>query len=209
MFEPLIKKTFAFFDGQNLYHSAREAFGYTYPNYDVLALANLICNIKGWQFEHARFYTGIPDEADNKRWHDFWSRKLLAISRQGITTYSRLLRYRNKRVSLPDGTKHTFLTGQEKGVDVRIALDVIRLAHQKAYDVALVFSEDQDFSEVAKEIRIIAKEQDRWIRIACAYPYSPTHKGHGISGTEGIPIDRISYDKCITTYPPDPIPRKS
>jgi len=40
--EPLIKRTVAFIDGQNLYHSARESFGYTYPNYDVVALSRAI-----------------------------------------------------------------------------------------------------------------------------------------------------------------------
>jgi len=37
--EPATKRTIAFIDGQNLYHSVREAFGYTYPNYDVQMLA--------------------------------------------------------------------------------------------------------------------------------------------------------------------------
>jgi hypothetical protein len=37
--EPATKRTIAFIDGQNLYHSVREAFGYTYPNYDVQTLA--------------------------------------------------------------------------------------------------------------------------------------------------------------------------
>ena len=37
--EPPIKRTVAFIDGQNLFHGAREAFGHTYPNYDVKALA--------------------------------------------------------------------------------------------------------------------------------------------------------------------------
>lgn len=36
--EPAIKRTVIFIDGQNLFRAAREAFGYTYPNYDVLAL---------------------------------------------------------------------------------------------------------------------------------------------------------------------------
>ena len=34
--EPPVKRTIAFFDGQNLYHAVRSAFGYTYPNYDAL-----------------------------------------------------------------------------------------------------------------------------------------------------------------------------
>jgi uncharacterized LabA/DUF88 family protein len=71
---------------------------------------------------------------------------------------------------LADGTTQTLLSGEEKGVDVRIALDVIRLAHQREYDVALIFSQDQDLSEVAEEIWVIAREQDRWIKVACAFP---------------------------------------
>ncbi|MDE2926223.1 MAG: hypothetical protein OXT71_07495 [Acidobacteriota bacterium] len=39
---------------------------------------------------------------------------------------------------LPEGTQHSFLTGEEKGIDVRIALDVIALAHRREYDVAAV-----------------------------------------------------------------------
>jgi len=92
------------------------------------------------------------------------------MGRQGVVVYSRPLRYRNRTVSLPDGTQHSFPTEEEKGIDVRIALDVISLAHRRAYDVALVMSQDQDLSEVADEIRTIAQEQQRWIKIACAFP---------------------------------------
>ncbi len=38
-----VKRAVVFVDGQNLFHAAREAFGYTYPNYDVSALAKQIC----------------------------------------------------------------------------------------------------------------------------------------------------------------------
>ena len=37
--EPLVKRAFVFIDGQNLHHSVRESFGYTHPNYDVVALS--------------------------------------------------------------------------------------------------------------------------------------------------------------------------
>jgi hypothetical protein len=58
--EPAAKRTVAFIDGQNLFHSAREAFGYTYPNYDVRALVERVCAGRDWQLAHTRFYTGIP-----------------------------------------------------------------------------------------------------------------------------------------------------
>jgi hypothetical protein len=37
--DPSVHWAIAFVDGQNLYHAAREAFGYTYPNYNVKTLA--------------------------------------------------------------------------------------------------------------------------------------------------------------------------
>ena len=122
------------------------------------------------------------------------------MGREGVVTYPRALRYRNQTVRLPDGREHTILVGQEKGIDIRVALDIVRLAHQRAYDVALIFSQDQDLSEVADEIRVVAKEQNRWIKLASAYPSSPTSRNtRGINGTDWIRIDRATYESCIDT----------
>jgi hypothetical protein len=55
----------AFIDGQNLFYSAKNAFGHMYPNYDVLALAASLCKARCWQLEQVRFYSGIPDAADD------------------------------------------------------------------------------------------------------------------------------------------------
>lgn len=198
MEKPLTKRAVAFFDGQNLYHAAKEAFGYTYPNYDVYALANAICSSKDWALSQVRFYTGMPDKFDDDFWHEFWTRKLAVMGRQGVHLFNRSLRYRNHKITLPDGSQHTFLVGEEKGIDVRIAIDIIRLAHAKAYDVALVFSQDQDLSEVAKEIRIISQEQNRWICISSAFPFSPTVKNkRGIDKTNWIRIEKKVYDACL------------
>ena len=86
------------------------------------------------------------------------------MSRAGVHTFSRPVRYRNKTVRLPNGSQHSFLHGEEKGIDVRIAVDTIGLAFRKEYDVALIFSQDQDLSEVADEIRVISRIQGRWIK---------------------------------------------
>lgn len=196
--EPAIKRAVAFIDGQNLFHHAREAFGYHYPNYDIQKLCDNISKAQTWNLTGIRFYTGVPDPSDDKFWNHFWVSKLAAMGRQGITVFSRSLRYRNKTVKLPNSTTYSFLHGEEKGIDVRIALDIIGMAFRNEYDVALVFSQDQDLSEVADEIRVIARKQNRWIRIACAYPLSPTTTNRrGINNTQWIPIDRATYDACL------------
>ena len=129
------------------------------------------------------------------------------MGRQGVHVFSRSLRYRNKTVQLPGGAAHTFLAGEEKGIDVRIVLDVITLAHRRRYDAAVIFSQDQDLSEVAEEVRAIAQEQNRWIKVACAFPFSPTTRNRrGINKTDWIRIDRTTYDACLDRrdYRPKP-----
>ena len=96
--EPLVKRAVAFIDGQNLYHAARESFGYTYPNFDVNALSLHICRSKGWELNQVRFYTGVPDKSDDSFWNYFWHHKLAMLGRQGVVTCSRSLRYRNQRI---------------------------------------------------------------------------------------------------------------
>lgn len=198
MQEPNIKRAVAFIDGQNLFHAAKEAFGYKYPNYDVLTLSLAVCRENNWELAQTRFYTGIPDKSDDEQWHGFWTNKLLSMARSGVVSFTRRLRYRNHAVKSPDGRDTAVLVGVEKGIDVRIALDIVRLAHKKEYDVALVFSQDQDLSEAADEIRSIAKEQDRWIKIASAFPLSPVCSNkRGINNTAWIKISRELYDRCI------------
>lgn len=46
--EPVVKRTIAFIDGQNLFYAVKKAFGYTYPNYDAKALAERIAAPRGW-----------------------------------------------------------------------------------------------------------------------------------------------------------------
>jgi len=128
--EPSPKRAIAFFDGQNLFHAARAAFGYSHPSFDPRSLAEAVCR------------------------------------------------------------------GQ--GVDVRLALDVVRLTHRRAYDVGLISSQDQDLSEAAEEVRVIAREQARWVKLASAFPSSPTARNtRGINKTDWIRVDRATYCACL------------
>jgi uncharacterized LabA/DUF88 family protein len=196
--EPQDKRAIAFVDGQNLFYAAKIAFGYSFPNYDPPALAGAICTARNWRLTETRFYTGVPSPEEDSRKHGFWTKKLAGMRMRGVVTYSRPLRYRNRVIPLPDGGARSFLVGQEKGIDVRIALDIVRLALGGQLDVALVFSQDQDLSEVADEVKQISIMQSRWIKVACAFPVSPTTTNkRGINGTDWIRIDRAMYDAAL------------
>ena len=181
-------RTIAFFDGQNLFHSAREAFetnlpgaiDYRYPNYDPLKLAERVCQDQGWKLTQVRFYTGVPPAPDWR--HDWWSRKLAALGKHPkVVTWSRETR-----------------NNQEKGVDVRIALDVVGLALDMVFDVALVFSQDQDIAEVRGDLIRTARRQGRWIRLASAFRVSSQAQNRrGLNGSDWIHLDRALYESCL------------
>ncbi len=142
--EPSVKRVHAFFDGQNLFYAAKNAFGYSWPNYDPLLLSRSVCQTMAWQFDKAWFYTGVPSPQDDPQKNHFWTAKLAQMGRVGVQTFSRHLKYRNQTVLLPEGGTTTVLVGNEKGVDVRLALDVVAAVRDNLCDVALIFSQDQD-----------------------------------------------------------------
>jgi uncharacterized LabA/DUF88 family protein len=194
--EPDLPRAVAFVDGQNLFNAAKEAFGYHFPNYDVVKLSQEVTSSQGWSLVQTRFYTGIPEAHDPR--HAFWANKLATLGRQGVVLFSRPLRYHVEETALPDGSVLRTRVPVEKGVDVRLALDLVRLAFANRFDVAVVFSQDQDYSEAAMEIRAISKAANRWIKVACAFPCSQwsTNK-RGIAYTDWIKIDRATYDRCL------------
>ncbi|MFO0932921.1 MAG: NYN domain-containing protein [Planctomycetota bacterium] len=196
--EPNVKRARVFVDGQNLFHHARELFGYTHPNYDVLKLAGQVTQKHGWRLDGVHFYTGVPEKADNAFWHVFWAKKLAAMGTQGIKIFARPLRYRMETVRLKNGGSVTAEVGREKGVDVRIAIDILRHVIEDTCDVVVVFSQDQDLSEVAKEIRVLSRLLGRWVKIASAFPFDKRALSlRGINDTDWIKITRAEYDQCL------------
>lgn len=104
MAESVGKRAMAFIDGQNLFNAAKEAFGYPYPNYDVLKLAQAVCDRQGWILSAVHFYTGMPDQTIDPGRHHFWAAKLAVMGTRGIQSFTRPLRYQNKVITLPNGS---------------------------------------------------------------------------------------------------------
>jgi uncharacterized LabA/DUF88 family protein len=187
---PHVKRVVAFFDCQNLFKASKALWGYSFPNFDPIKLASLITRKNQqelWKLKEIRLYTGIHNKKKNPEWNFFWNLKLSSHKRADtrVWYFTSPLRYANE---LP----------REKGVDVRIALDLVRMARKNEYDVALLFSQDNDFAEAAQEIRDIANEYCRWIKIVSAYPYESCHPNiHGVDKTDWAPISREEYDACI------------
>lgn len=185
-FEPDVKRAETFFDLQNLYLSAKSAWGIKYPNFDPVALSRLVVSrFPLWKLTGIHLYTGIHSSKKNVFWHSFWTNKLASHKAKDtrVDVFTTPLHYNN---GVPS----------EKGVDIRIALDLVRAARLNRCDVVILFSRDTDFAEVAKEIRAIAYEKQRWIKIASVMPDHPSMK-RGIDGTDWIRLSLSDYSLCI------------
>jgi len=193
-----MNQAIAFFDGQNLFKAAKESFGTKHPDYNPKELARYVCSKKGYTLKQIRFYTGIPEPKDNFYLNAFWRNKLNQMKRDGIYTFHRMVRYSEVEITLTTGETHVIMKGREKGIDVRIALDMVRLATEREYDIAFIFSQDQDFYEAVKDIKIIAEQQKREIKLISVFPNSPLSKNdRGIYLTDWIKITQDEYQKCI------------
>jgi len=129
-----------FIDYQNMYRSARDAFGWKsapphFGNFrpDALA-AHLSSRNHTLDIDRIRVYTGIHTPQRNPAQNTNMNRRLaawIASAPDRVEVFPRPLAYRGDRV-------------QEKGVDVELAIDVVALALDDAYDALILASADTD-----------------------------------------------------------------
>ena len=183
--------TIVLIDGQNLYHLARKAWAsgpkspYIWPSYDVEKLAHaLVSRIPGRNLEEIRFYTGVPDPSIGPSqlfWHGFWSNKIRYL--------------RSREVYVYRGRVNAGM--QEKGVDVSLAVDLVRATYDRLYEAAIIVSQDSDFGPAVRLAKEIAKAQGRWLTFESCFPFGPRRVSpRGVPGTDWIHIDQVTYDSC-------------
>jgi uncharacterized LabA/DUF88 family protein len=189
-------RAMCFFDGRNLLGSAKIAFGCD-QDADPGKLANAICEKQGWRCAGVNYYQGSPDPVRQPVLSSHWGRRRSQLKGSGVSVFDRRVRYLDQEQVLPDGTSQTITTVKEKGVDVRMALDVFELALDNSFDIAVLFCRDQDLSELASSIRRLSLWQDRPIRLASAFPTSEANRLNGIYGTQWLEIDQAMYESCL------------
>lgn len=186
-----------FVDGQNLFQQAKRLFGHREPDFDPVCLHREVCRLAGFAPGPVRFYTGMPSEKHQPRWHNFWTSRIRIMEAQGVVVTTRPLRYRERFAYDANGDIEALTRPEEKGIDIRIALDMVRLARREGMEAAIIYSQDQDLNEVVPEIDSIGEIQGREILLASAFPSSPRATfDRGIDRTQWIKIDKELYDRC-------------
>ncbi|MEW5947189.1 MAG: NYN domain-containing protein [bacterium] len=146
-----MKRVMVFIDGSNLYHALKKVYLRANVDFEYM-LANLVT--PGRELIRAYYYNApvIAEEApENYRNQQRFFSALKKIPYFEIKL-GRLVRRQNRIV--------------EKGVDVKLAVDMVSKGLKNQCDVAILVSGDSDFAEAVQIVKDAAKH------VEVAYPLS-------------------------------------
>jgi uncharacterized LabA/DUF88 family protein len=157
-----------FVDYQNIYRGARDCF---YPEAGIPNVAGQISPVRlgehivtrdsfDRKLSGVRIYRGLPDATRDSRGNAACTRQIEAWSSdQRVAVITRALRY-------PRGWPDRCQPGekpQEKGIDVALAIDFVRLALENQYDVGVLMSTDSDLRPA---LETVAHFTDKRVEVA-------------------------------------------
>jgi hypothetical protein len=145
-----IRRVAVFIDYQNCYKSSRRAFftdeddppyrGQFWPH----MLATLLGSKggAGYRVTYTGVYAGLPSSKREPVAYAARRRQIARWEKTGVTVVTRPLQYLNWPAESP----------REKGIDVRLALDIVVKAIRDEYDVGIVASCDTDITPAVEAV---------------------------------------------------------
>lgn len=151
VYNRLVTRAVIFIDGNNFYHKLKEAvpLDRSLIDFQYVNFGKRIINRD--DLEEMRYYLGAIkrqhsyDREKSEKMYNNQQRLLGKLQSQGVATIMGSL------IQHPDKTFH------EKGVDVRIAVEMIKLAREDKYDKAYLVSSDTDLVPAVEEVKSFGK----------------------------------------------------
>jgi len=206
------KKAIVFVDANNWYHNLKGWF--TPSEIDISKVVNFIAKEKKLEVLEIRWYASVLSIEDNKLDYMKHMNFLSILQGKGIRVITRKLqRLSNKEIlkkrqelleswDLCDVckpiVKESFLdisdhSKKEKGIDVWIAIDMVKEALQDNVDYCILISGDADFIPAFDLIKEIGKDV-----LSCSVP-----RGYSNELRQKFPymlLDRDILNKCFRDY---------
>ncbi len=147
-----MNRAFVFIDGSNFYYKLKELTSII--NIKISLLDFNFYKFSEWlvgqnNLIEARYYIGAI-----KRRNDSKSEQLYADQQRLLAK----LHNQNIPVILGQLIQHPDKTFHEKGVDVRLSVEMIRFARQDKYDMAYLISSDTDIVAAVEEVKSFGKK---------------------------------------------------
>jgi len=155
-FSTVAQRVIVFLDWQNIYNSARRAFHHESAaphiegQIDPLLMGQYLAALNpGQELLQVRVYRGLPDSTKQPKGFAANERQTAAwLSSHLVHVTRRALQY-------PRGWPEGSLPGEkprEKGIDVALAIDFVRLAIEDTYDVGILVSSDTDLTPALEAV---------------------------------------------------------
>jgi len=134
-----------FIDGSNLYKCMKHEFGKAGIDFEKFC-CRLVAERK---FIRAYYYNASLPQGTTE------SERQAFESQQKFLERIRHINYFELRLGRLEHRPNGVLV--EKGVDIKIAVDMLRLAHNNAYDTAILVSGDGDFADAIQAVKDMGK----------------------------------------------------
>jgi uncharacterized LabA/DUF88 family protein len=204
-----MKKAILFFDANNFYHNVKRLF--TPSDIEIIKLADFISKDKNLDVLEIRWYTSVPDIELNKIVYMNHMNFLSSLRKKGVKVITRKLQklstkeIKKKRKQFIEDwelcevckplIEASFLDmsdnfQKEKGIDVWIAIDMVKEAINENIDTAVLISGDADFVPAFNLITDIGKEV-----LSCSVP-----NGYSNELRQKFPfliLTRTVLNKCL------------
>ncbi len=203
------KMAVIFVDANNWYHNLKSWF--KPGDIDIIKLAKLISKEKNVEISEIRWYASMPNRTDNELVYKNQRRFLGRLQKEGITVITRKLQrlstneLKKKRRDFIESwdlcevckpiVEGSFLDisdhhQKEKGIDVWIAVDMVKKAIKTETDQCILISGDADFvpafnliKEVNKDVLSVSVPKGYSNELRQKFPY--------------IVLKKEDLDKCL------------
>ena len=164
-----------FIDGGNFHHLALRPLGLKEKDFDFDAFAEFVADGRDISDFGKRYYVGTVREREgDKRSKEAMSKQMQFFNELKKTVWqikTSKLREREERIVIDDrvqgykkilkcGIKNiSYKTFREKGIDVKIATDMVAAAIDNKYDAAIIVSSDTDLVPMIDWVRFRLKKR--------------------------------------------------
>src|SRR3989344_7131692 len=207
-----MRKAILFIDANNWYHNLKNWFKPS--SIDIKKLSEFISKKMSINITEIRWYTSMPDIGDNPLIYKNQRAFLGNLEKQGVKIITRKLQklstkeIKKKREELLNSwdlckvckpiVEESFLDiadnhQKEKGIDVWIAIDMVKEAINENLDCAVLISGDADFVPALNLVKEVGKEV-----LSCSVP-----RGYSNELRQNFPflvLKRDKLNKCVKDY---------
>lgn len=180
-------RCFIFIDGSNFYRGGKKLINdksISLLKFDYTAFNKFLC--QGNEVVGARYYIGAIKRHNNDK-----KSEVMYADQQRLIAW---LQQHSIPTVLGTIIKHPDKSFHEKGVDVRIAVEMIRLARLDEYDQAILISSDTDLVPAVEEVHSFKKK--------VKYIGFPSNQSFGLSKTADDLL-LLRKEDLLNFFPPN------